>query len=256
MRAQVAERAGAGFVAAEPPRVRGGRPPVLQVAAPEVVDLTELPGLDHLPGEPHRRDEAVVERGHVLHARGVDAPPQLEALLGGAPERLLAEHVLPGFGRRDGRLGVQVVRPRVVEELHLGVDDEIVPVRHGALEAEASRGLVHGRLVAARDRDQPRTERRRPRHVRQGAVRVRVRLAHERVAEHADADLGPVRPASRCQPYADAGARAHSPAFCIAASNATVDGAKSLRRTNASASAAPQSRSMPLSSHSIESGPV
>ena len=40
-----------------------------------------------------------------------------------------------------------------------------------------------------------------------------------------------------------------------AASKATDDGAKSVRRTNASASGAPQSRSMPESSHSIESGP-
>ena len=40
-----------------------------------------------------------------------------------------------------------------------------------------------------------------------------------------------------------------------AASNATREGAKSVRRTNASASWAPYSRSMPESSHSIESGP-
>jgi hypothetical protein len=40
-----------------------------------------------------------------------------------------------------------------------------------------------------------------------------------------------------------------------AASNATVEGEKSVARTNASASGAPQSRSMPESSHSIESGP-
>ena len=40
-----------------------------------------------------------------------------------------------------------------------------------------------------------------------------------------------------------------------AASNATVDGAKSVRRTNASASSAPHSRSIPTSSHSIDSGP-
>jgi hypothetical protein len=43
---------------------------------------------------------------------------------------------------------------------------------------------------------------------------------------------------------------------CIAASNATSDGGKSVRRTNARASCAPYSRSMPESSHSIESGPV
>jgi nucleoside-diphosphate-sugar epimerase len=43
---------------------------------------------------------------------------------------------------------------------------------------------------------------------------------------------------------------------CIAASNATSDGAKSAWRTKRTASAAPHSRSIPLSSHSTESGPV
>ena len=46
------------------------------------------------------------------------------------------------------------------------------------------------------------------------------------------------------------------PGRCIAESNAIADGAKSVRRTNASASGAPQSRSIPESSHSIDSGPV
>src|SRR6202040_3298294 len=40
-----------------------------------------------------------------------------------------------------------------------------------------------------------------------------------------------------------------------AASKATLLGAKSTRRTKAAASAAPCSRSMPMSSHSTESGP-
>ena len=46
-----------------------------------------------------------------------------------------------------------------------------------------------------------------------------------------------------------------SRAFCIAASKAIPDGAKSVRRMNASASGAPHSRSMPLSSHSTGTGP-
>src|SRR5687767_6143710 len=42
---------------------------------------------------------------------------------------------------------------------------------------------------------------------------------------------------------------------CIAASKARLDAGKSVRRTNARASWAPYSRSIPESSHSIESGP-
>ena len=45
------------------------------------------------------------------------------------------------------------------------------------------------------------------------------------------------------------------PSLANAASKASVDGAKSVRRTNASASGAPQSLSIPESSHSTESGP-
>jgi carboxyl-terminal processing protease len=54
--------------------------------------------------------------------------------------------------------------------------------------------------------------------------------------------------------------RAGSPArpnhFFMSLSNAMADGEKSIDRTNASASRAPYSRSMPLSSHSTESGPL
>jgi hypothetical protein len=49
--------------------------------------------------------------------------------------------------------------------------------------------------------------------------------------------------------------RPRQPLRCIAASNAISDGGKSQRRTLASASRAPCIRSMPESSHSIDSGP-
>jgi len=48
---------------------------------------------------------------------------------------------------------------------------------------------------------------------------------------------------------------AKSSTSCAAASKATSDGVKSVRRTNASASCAPYSRFIPESSHSIDSGP-
>ena len=177
----------------------------------------------------------------------------LVALLRGPAERLLAEDVLAGLRRGDRRLGVQVVRPRVVEQLDVGIGDELVPVGHEALEAVAGSRGANRTLVSSRDRDQPWHERRRPGHVRERLVPVRVRLAHEGVAEHADPDLRDllVRPLAGL----NADPPAHEPAFCIAASKAISDAGKSVRRTNASASAAPQSRSIPLSSHSIESGP-
>ena len=106
VRAEVAEGAGAGDLLVEPPDLRelGIHDPLLVVAAAEVVDLAELARVDHLLREPDRGVEAVVERGHVLHARLGDRLPDLVALLGRPAERLLADHVLAGPCGRDRRL--------------------------------------------------------------------------------------------------------------------------------------------------------
>ena len=252
MRAEIAERPAACLVGVEAPGVeRRVVAPVLQIAAAEVADLAELARVDQLAREPHRRNETIVEGAQMLHAGRSDRLPDLVALVGVAPERLLADDVLSRLRCGDRRLPVDGVRPAVVEQGDTGVGDEVVPVGRPALVAVPLGGGSHGLLVPAGNRDQPGTERRRPGHVGDLPERVRVRLAHEGVPEHADADLRDVAgrgfgPVSR--------QRAHE--RCIAASKATADGAKSVRRTNASASCAPYSRSIPESSHSMDSGPV
>src|SRR5205823_7011976 len=110
VRAEIAERPRAGLVGIEAPRVEARIVgPVLEVAAAEVPDLPELARLDHLPRQADGRHEAVVEPAEVLDARGGDAAPDLVALAGVAPERLLADHVLARFSRSDRRLRVQRV---------------------------------------------------------------------------------------------------------------------------------------------------
>ncbi len=256
--AEVAERAGACDRPVEPPDLGEGRveDPVLQVRRAEVVDLAQLAGLDHLAGEADGRDEAVVERAHVLDPGGAHAPVHLEGLVGRPRERLLADHVLAGLGRGDRGLRMERVRAGVVEELHGRVGHEVAPVGRRPLEAVAQGGLGDGVLRPAGDRDEQRAQRRRPRHVRQGAVRVRVRLSHEGVAQHADADgVGQVGGVVRNR-FGGVGLEAgHETSALNAWSKTTADGAKSMRRTNASASCAPQFLSMPESSHSTESGP-
>ncbi len=239
MGAEIAERARARGLLLEPPDLGVGRAPVLQVAAPEVLDLAELPGLEQLAGQPHGRHEAVVEGAQVDDAGRLHALPDVVRLGGVAAERLLADDVLAGLGGGHRRLGVQRVRAGVVEQLDLGVGDQLAPVADVALEPELPRGLGHGLLVAARDGHQPRPQRRRPGLVGEGAVAVGVGPAHEGVAQHPDADLGDLVAHERC----------------IAASKATAEGGKSVRRTNARASRAPYSRSIPESSHSTDSGP-
>ena len=157
-------------------------------------DLAELARVDQLAREAHGGDEPVVERAQVLDPGRRDALPDLEALLGRAPERLLAHDVLSRLGGEDRGLGVERVRAEVVEQPDLRVGDDVLPVRRPALEAVASRRLADGLLVAAGDRDQPRPKRRRPGHVPDLPEAVRVRLAHEGVPEHPDSDLAnPVR---------------------------------------------------------------
>ena len=159
-----------------------------------MADLAELARVDQLAREADGRDEAVVERAQVLDPGRRDALPDLEALLGGASERLLAHDVLARLGGEDRGLGVERVRAEVVEESDLRVGDDVPPVRRPALEAVPARCLADGVLVAAGDGDQPRHERRRPRHVSDLPEAVRVRLAHEGVPEHPDTDLAnPVR---------------------------------------------------------------
>jgi hypothetical protein len=190
VRAEVAERPAACLVGVEAPGVeRRVVAPVLQVAAAEVADLAELARVDQLAREPHRRDEPVVERAQVLHTRRSDCLPDLVALVGVAPERLLADDVLAGLRGCDRRLGMDAVRPAVVEQGDPGVGDDLVPIGRPALVAVPFGGGTNRLLVPPGDRNQPRPQRRGPGHIGDLAERVRVGLAHERVSEHPDADL-------------------------------------------------------------------
>src|SRR5439155_7669770 len=162
---------------------------VLQVTAAEVAELSECALLDQFPREPYRGDEAIVEPAHGLtYCRG-DAAPLIVAFVGCSSERLLAKHVLAGFGGGDRRLGVERVRAAVVEKPDSLVRDDVVPVGRPPLVAVSARRRGDRILVPPGDGDEPWHERGRPRHVLELAERVRMGLPHERVAEHANADL-------------------------------------------------------------------
>ena len=154
-----------------------------------MTDLPQLARLDQLPRKPDGRHEAIVEAAHVLDAGGRDLLPDVVALGRVAPERFLADHVLAGLSGGDRRLGVQRVRAAVVEEADPVVLDQLAPVAGRVLVAVPARRLADRLGVAPGDADEPRLERRRPRDVRDLLERIRVRLAHERVAEHANTDL-------------------------------------------------------------------
>ena len=187
---EVTERARPGRGGVEAPGVEGRVvAPVLEVAASEVADLTELTCFDHLAGEAYGGDEAVVEGAEVLDPCGGDPLPDVVALVGVAAERLLAENVLARLGGGDRGLGMKRVRAPVVEQPDRRVADDVAPVGRPPLVAVPLRRTCHRSLVPAGDRDEPRHQRRRPRHVLDLAERIRMGFAHECVPEHADPDL-------------------------------------------------------------------
>src|SRR5213078_3627031 len=81
MSSKVAECSRTGRRLVEAPYLLGGVAPVLQVPTAEVTKLTELTCLDQLSRQAHRRDEAIVECAHVLHAGCRDATPDVVALV-------------------------------------------------------------------------------------------------------------------------------------------------------------------------------
>ncbi len=205
MRAEVAERARSRLLGLEAPRGEGRVvAPVLEVAAAEVTDLAELARLDQLAGQPHRRHEAVVEAAEVLDACRRHALPDLVALVRVAAERLLAEDVLARLGSRDRRRCVQGIGAAVVEQADRRVGDDVLPVGRPAFVAELGGDCRDRVLVPPGHRDEPRLQRR----VEVGDLleRARVGLAHEGVAEHADADLARHSRGVVCHGDAGAGA--------------------------------------------------
>ena len=129
VRAEVAERAGPGLGRIEAPRALVRIPaPGLEVTRPEMDDVAELSGVEELADEAHGGHEAVVEPAHVHDAGPLGLLPHPVRLLRRETERLLAQDVLAVPRRLDTRLGVDRVRPAVVEELYPVVGDLLAPV--------------------------------------------------------------------------------------------------------------------------------
>jgi hypothetical protein len=109
-------------------------------------------------------------------------------LLGGACQGFLADDVLAGLCGGDAGLGMEVVGAAIVEDLNIGVVDQVVPVGGVRLVAVATGGLGYLLLGAAGDGYQARNGIGRPVDVGDLAEGVAMRFAHEGVAEHADTD--------------------------------------------------------------------
>ena len=119
VRAEITEGAGPCLSGIEPPGALVRIPaPRLEVARAEVDDVAELARVQELADEAHGGHEAVVEAAHVHDAGLLGFLPHPVRLLRREPQRLLAQDVLAVPRRLDAGLGVDGVRPAVVEELH------------------------------------------------------------------------------------------------------------------------------------------
>jgi hypothetical protein len=149
-------------------------------------DVAELSGVQELADEAHGGHEAVVEPAHVDNPRLLGLLPHAVRLLRRETERLLTQDVLAVPRRLDAGLGVDRVRPPVVEELHAVVGDLLAPVGDRLPPTPLACRLLHGFFRSPRDRNELRAHG----HVEmlERLQRARVRLAHEGVAEHGDAD--------------------------------------------------------------------
>ena len=143
MTEQVAQRAGAGEVAAEPPGQR-------------TLGFAGVPGEEHRPyvgdpAEPAARDQfadvldggrvpvVVPDRGDHAGLRG--SRGDVGGLAGVAADRLLDPEVLAGFGGRDGDLVVQADRRADRHDVDVRVGEHLPVVRGGPGIAEHVTGV-------------------------------------------------------------------------------------------------------------------
>ncbi len=188
MRAQVAERARAGLLPAQPPGQREVRvdQPVLEVRHAHVPQPAQAALVDHPAGQGGGRHPAVVETDHrhlAACVRLFGRAFHRSCFLDGVGQGLLAQDVLAGGQGREGDLGVAVAGGADVDEVDVVPLDEGTPVGLGGSPAVPVGRRPYGVPVPAADRGLHRVQRQ-VEDAARGAPALRVGGAHEGVAHH------------------------------------------------------------------------
>ena len=163
--------------------------PVLQVDAAVVVDVADLPVVDELLGQRHRRAATVVVADHVDDAGLLDGGVHALGVGDGVGERLLAQDRLAAsaaaiaIGACESP-GVQMSTTSM--SLRASTSCQLVAC---SSKPRRAGGLLDLRLGAADDDLQHRLERRVLEEPPDLAPGVRMRAAHEVVADHRDVQL-------------------------------------------------------------------
>jgi len=174
--------------AAELGRGAGARV-VLNLAPAQPLTAAQLARVDHVLGQAHGGQEAVVERAHGLAGRlgrGVAHAPGVVERDG---HRLLADRVLAGLQGGDAGLGMDGVGPAVVDHVDPRVGDHLAPVGRELLVPVPGRLALDDLAVLVAEHEQPGRDARAGVDVGDRLVGVRVAFAHESTAQQADADL-------------------------------------------------------------------
>ena len=128
---------------------------------------------------------AVIMADHVDHARLLHRGQHRLGFLDVHRQRLFAKDILARLRRGNRDLGMGVVGRVNVDDIDLGIGDNVAPVGDGLAPAELFCGGLHPGLVAAADGMQYRLERDGEKFIHL-APRVRMGPAHELVADHSD----------------------------------------------------------------------
>ena len=189
MGVQITVSPGARLLGVEPPDQRRVRmTPVLQVAGPDVEDSSQPSVGDEFVSERQCRHPAIVEPDegpNALAFRLASRVPHGPSVVEGPREGLFAGHVLPRRQGLDRHRRVQVIRGADVHQIHLGVGDQVMPVR-GAGEPAPLLGETAGLRPVPTTRSLHSNRARKVEEPTRRHPRVGVGLAHELGADDAD----------------------------------------------------------------------
>ena len=166
----------------------GADGPVLQEVGAVMKNLAELAAIDNLLGQGDGRDAPVVVPDRIRHTGFLDGIDHRRTLLGGAGQRLFAQHHLTRLGGSDGDLSVLIVGCANVDGVNVIALDQLAPISFvtlvaplfgegfGAILRAAAHRLEHRPMAEIRE------------EVTNALVPVRVSPAHEAVADEPDVE--------------------------------------------------------------------
>ena len=102
--------------------------PVLQEVGAVMKNLAKLAAIDNLLGQGDGRDAPVVVPDRIWHTGFLDGIDHRRTLLGGAGQRLFAQHHLTRLGGGDGYLSVLIVGCANVDGVNVIALDQLAPI--------------------------------------------------------------------------------------------------------------------------------